>query len=144
MCAGVALWANLHAGAFIAPVLLGLRGRRRGDGPHRGSRRLSLASLGAAAALFATPIGFGLVRYLRLHLTLPALHPVDEFRSPGWLSDPALVVFAAAFLASLVVGRRRMAMTVGLPVLVMVLLAQRSVRFGADAALAAAPYSPRT
>src|SRR5438132_942650 len=64
------------------------------------ARRLALAAVVAAAALFATPIGFGLLRYLRLHLSLPALHPVDEFRSPTWLSDAALYVYGAAIIAS--------------------------------------------
>jgi len=138
--AGVVLWANLHAGAFMAPLLLvcaaaGALLDRSGAG-----RRIGLAALGAAAAVFATPIGFGLLRYLRLHLTLPALHPVDEFRAPSWLSDPAFFIFGAAFIASLLaVGRRRIVWTTALPVLVAVLLAVRSVRFAADAALIAAP-----
>jgi hypothetical protein len=96
---------------------------------------------GAAAAVFATPIGFGLIRYLRLHLSLPALHPVDEFRAPSWLSDSRVLRGSARrFLLSLIaVGRRRVAWTIGLPVLVVALLALRSVRFAADAALIAAP-----
>jgi hypothetical protein len=113
-CAGVALWANLHAGAFVAPLVLacaaaGARIDRRW-GPSKGpqtpplrdrtgaARRLGLTALGAAAAVFATPIGAGLLGYLRLHLTLPALHPVDEFRAPSWLSDPALFVYGAGLV----------------------------------------------
>jgi tetratricopeptide (TPR) repeat protein len=139
---GVALWANLHAGAFVAPVLLACAAAGAAfDRDRTGAAgRLAVSALGAAAALFATPIGFGLLGYLRLHLTLPALHAVDEFRSPTWLSDPALFVYAAAFMASLLaLGRRRIELTLGLPVLVVVLLAARSVRFAADAALVAGP-----
>src|SRR5262245_41484624 len=121
LCAGVALWANLHAGAFVAPVLLscaaaGARLDRTGR-----AGRPALTVRGAAAAQFATPIGAGMVRYLSLHLTLPALHPVDEFRAPSWLSDPGLFVYAAALAAALMaltLGlRRRLAWTVVLPLL---------------------------
>ncbi len=94
--AAVVLWANLHAGVFVAPVLVGAAavvaatvGRDRA-----GALRLALLAAGAALATLVTPVGWGLVRYLRLHLVLPALHPVDEFRAPTWLSDGALVVYA--------------------------------------------------
>ncbi len=140
-CAGVALWSNLHAGAFIAPVLLACAaGGARLDRDRGGAAgRLGLAALATAGALFATPLGFGLLRYLRLHLVLPALHPVDEFRSPSWLSDPALFVYVAAFLAACALGWRRFRWTEVLPVLAVALLAARTVRFSADFALAAAP-----
>jgi hypothetical protein len=140
-CAGVALWANLHAGAFIAPVLLACAaGGARLDRDRGGAAgRLGLAALATAAALFATPLGFGLIRYLQLHLVLPALHPVDEFRSPSWLSDPALFVYVAAFLAACAFGWRRFRWTEALPVLAFALLAARTVRFSADFALAGAP-----
>src|SRR5207244_10690176 len=108
------------------------------------ARRLALAAVVAAAALFATPIGFGLLRYLRLHLSLPALHPVDEFRSPTWLSDAALYVYGAAIIASfgvllLRVPGRRIVWAQALPPIVLAVLAAGSVRFAADAALVAAP-----
>jgi hypothetical protein len=88
----------------------------------------------------ATPIGVGLLRYLYLHLTLPALHPIDEFRRPSWLSDPALFVYAGAVVAALIASRGRRApwALIG-PALACVLLAARSVRFAADAALVTAP-----
>jgi hypothetical protein len=146
VCAGVALWANLHAGAFVAPLLLACAAAGALlDRDRTGSaRRLGLVALGAGAAVFATPIGFGLIRYLRLHLTLPALHPVDEFRAPTWLSDPAAFVYGAAFLfmfgALAYRSRaRRFGWTQALPALALALLAARSVRFTADFALASAP-----
>jgi len=139
--AGVALWANLHAGAFVAPVLLACAaGGARLDRDSAAARRLALAALAASAAVFATPIGFGLLRYLRLHMTLPALHPVDEFRAPTWLSDAPLFVYAGALGVSLLLaGRRRIAWVRALPPLAIVVLAARSVRFAADAALVSAP-----
>src|SRR5262249_33440268 len=156
--------ANLHAGAFVAPVLLGCAaagarldrsrvgaaGLRLADpvaggvgDPSRGpmtdgaaARRLALAALGAAAAVFATPVGFGLLRYLRLPRTLPALHAVDEFRAPPWLPDAPLYVYAAVLGAALLLARRRrIAWAQALPPLVLVVLAAGSVRFAADAAL---------
>jgi tetratricopeptide (TPR) repeat protein len=145
LVAGVALWANLHAGAFVAPVLLACAAAgARLDRDRAAARRLGLAALAAVPALFATPIGFGLLRYLRLHLTLPALHPVDEFRAPSWLSDAGLYLYGAAFAAaalSLSLARRRhlAPWRQALPPLVLVALAAGSVRFGADAALVVAP-----
>jgi len=140
-CAGVALWANLHAGAFVAPVLLAVAaaGARLDRDRSGAAARLGLTALGTLGALFLTPIGFGLLQYLRLHLTLPALHPVDEFRAPTWLSDPALFVYVAALVALGAVSWRRLRWTHVLPVLAVGLLAARTVRFTADFALVAAP-----
>jgi hypothetical protein len=145
---GVALWSNLHAGAFVAPIALALAAVGARLERNGAATRIALTALGAAAAVLATPIGFGLFRYLRLHLTLPALHPVDEFRAPTWLSDPALFLFAAALVVVAVAAlaasrdggpRRRVPWTLVLPVLVFAALAVRSVRFAADGALVAAP-----
>jgi hypothetical protein len=140
LCAGVALWANLHAGAFVAPLVLACVAVGAGLDRNGAARRLGLAALGAVAAVFATPIGVGLLGYLRLHLTLPALHPVDEFRAPSWLSDPALFVYGAGLAVSAAVAwPRRPAWTSLLPALVFAALAVRSVRFAADVALVTAP-----
>ncbi|HET6149799.1 MAG TPA: hypothetical protein VFH68_19830 [Polyangia bacterium] len=141
---GVALWANLHAGVFVAPVLLllyalgAVADRRAGLAVPAAA--LALLSL---AAMLATPLGPGLFRYLALHVTIPRLHPIDEFRAVSPESDGALLVYATAALvaAGLVwraqrddVGLRRI-----LPVLGLALLAARAIRFGADFALCAAP-----
>jgi hypothetical protein len=152
--AAVVVWANLHAGVFVAPLLVGaaavaaLVGR---DGA--GAWRLGLCAGASALATLATPVGVGLMRYLRLHLTLPALHPVDEFRPPSWLSDAPLVVYGvllsagAAFLlgggdrptsGQVLTNRRRTLLAVA-PVLPLAALALHSVRFGADLALVGAP-----
>jgi len=142
----VALWANLHAGAFVAPALLAFAAIGAAlDRAGGAARRLTVAALVAAAATLATPIGAGIFRYLSLHRTLPALHPVDEFRSPTWLSDPALVVYAAAAVAIIGLALARSPTTwrpgwrVLLPLLPFAVLAAMSVRFAADLALVAAP-----
>ena len=157
--ATVVLWANLHAGVFVAPVLVGAAAVLTGvvERDRAAARRLALLAGGAALATLATPIGFGLIRYLRLHLLLPALHPVDEFRAPTWLSDAPLFVYLGAFVAAatflvataavatgdLPADRRKIvASAAGRalgPVLPLGVLALHSVRFGADFALVAAP-----
>ena len=145
--AAVVVWANLHAGVFVAPLLVGSAAVVSATGRDRaGARRLALLALGAALATLVTPVGWGLIRYLRLHLVLPALHPVDEFRAPTWLSDGALVVYAGAFLVSATFlvaisagPARRQTLGRLAAVLPLGVLAAHSVRFGADFALVAAP-----
>jgi hypothetical protein len=138
---GVIGWANLHAGVFVAPVLLLLYALGA-----LADRRAAVAAPAAtlallsAAAMLATPLGPGLFRYLALHLTIPRLHPVDEFRAASLESDGALLVYAsAALLSAAVVWRAGGGLRRILPVLGLGLLAARTIRFGADFALCAAP-----
>ncbi|HEX4404363.1 MAG TPA: hypothetical protein VH560_06020 [Polyangia bacterium] len=136
--AAIVLWANLHAGVFVAPVLLALAavGARLDRDP--GASRLAFVTPLAAAATLATPVGLGLVTYLRLHLALPALHSVDEFRGATWISDAPLFIYGAA-VAVAALATRPVRLRLLLPVLALGALALRSVRFGADFALLAAP-----
>jgi hypothetical protein len=136
LLAAVVVWANLHAGVFVAPLLLGLAAA--GGGGSRATRRLALVALAAAAATLATPVGVGLYRYLRLHTIILPLHPVDEFRAPTWVSDAPLIIYATAVVAAALAVRPRL-LRLLLPPLALGLLAARSVRFGADFALCAAP-----
>jgi hypothetical protein len=138
----VALWANLHAGVFLAPVMLGLAALGAWIDDRRFPRRLAvllaILAVGAAAAMLATPVGTGLFRYLYLHLIFPALHPVDEFRAASWTSDaPLLLLGAATVVAALLVRPRRARLL--LPAAALAILASRSIRFGADLALVVAP-----
>jgi hypothetical protein len=141
LLAVVVLWANLHAGVFVAPVLLALYA----FGALLDRRRVLAAiaaplALASAAAMLVTPLGVGIFRYLALHLTIPRLHAVDEFREVSVQSDGALIAFAFATAVALPLawragaGLRRLLPVVGLGA-----LAAHSVRFGADFALAAAP-----
>ena len=134
----VVLWANLHAGVFLAPVVLGLAGAGVWIDERLFPRRLAILTVGAAAATLVTPVGTALFRYLYLHLVIPALHPVDEFRAATWISDaPLLLVGAATALAALLVRPRRARLL--LPAAALAILTMRSIRFGADLALVVAP-----
>lgn len=134
--AAVIVWANLHAGVFVAPALLALSAvAARIDG-RRGVRALAWLAVGAALATLATPLGPRLLTYLRLHTILPALHPVDEFRSATWISDAPLFVYMGAVVVAAWATRARGAL---LPLAAMAALALQSARFGADFALYAAP-----
>jgi hypothetical protein len=164
LLAGVALWANFHAGVFMAPVLLGLyaigaafdrrEARRRVPGgplppaeapgrevPASGAAwRAALLAAGACGAMLLTPVGVGIFRYLALHVRIPRLHAVDEFRAASLESDGALLLYASLLVVALALGgRRRLRVRQLLPALGLGLLAWRTIRFGADFALLAAP-----
>jgi tetratricopeptide (TPR) repeat protein len=133
-----ALWANLHAGAFLAPVLLLLAGLGALiDSRKQPEWRLFLAAAACLPALLLTPVGPGIFRYLTFHVGIFAVHPVDEFRSTTWVSDAPLVVFALAAVGAALVARPRAREL--LPAIGLGLLAARSARFGADFALVSAP-----
>jgi hypothetical protein len=159
--AAVVVWANLHAGVFVAPLLIGAvavvaavdRGGRNGNARSGNARfgdagRLAALAAASAIAALATPVGAGLYRYLRLHLALPALHPVDEFRGPTWISDAPLFVYGLALMAVVAAGglvggagspfRWSILRTLA-PALPLAALTVQAVRFGADFALVSAP-----
>jgi tetratricopeptide (TPR) repeat protein len=140
----VAGWANLHAGAFLAvPILLlaGL-GSVLDRLPPRAGGRYALAASLSALALLATPVAFGIVRYLGFHADIFAIHPVDEFRSVTWRSDASFIVFATGCAGTLWLSAPRVWRDI-LPAFGLAVLAVWHVRFAADAALllalAAAP-----
>ncbi|HEY0714835.1 MAG TPA: hypothetical protein VGF45_19295, partial [Polyangia bacterium] len=147
----VALWANLHAGAFLGPVMIGAAAagawideRRH---PRMGGDRSALwvalftTALICAGALMATPVGAGIYRYLGFHVDIHAVHPVDEFRAPDLDSDLGFFVGLTALVTALFVWPRRVPTPwrERLPVLVVGALACGYVRFGPDFALIAAP-----
>ena len=132
----VVLWANLHAGAFLAAALLSLAAAgalvdRLGKGP---CARLTCFAVLSSLALLVTPVGIGIFRYLTFHIGIFDLHPVDEFRSLTWRSDFPFVLFVLGATVMLVLSRptpwRRLVPAAGL-----VTLAFSHVRFSADAAL---------
>jgi tetratricopeptide (TPR) repeat protein len=132
----VALWANLHAGAFLATVLLGLAGAGAGFDRSRARVCLRFSSFAILSllALLATPVGMGIVRYLTFHVGIFDLHPVDEFRSLTWRSDASFILFALASLLLLALARRQ-TWLYRLPALGLLALGAWHVRFSADAIL---------
>jgi hypothetical protein len=139
----VVLWANLHAGVFVAPLLVGAAAVAEWLREERASaRRLTLLAAAALLAMLLTPVGPGLFRYLALHVRLPALHPVDEFRAPTWRWDAPLWTYAAAVAlvagAAATLGQRQPLLDL-IPAIPLAVLAARTVRFGADFALVSAP-----
>jgi hypothetical protein len=142
------IWANMHAGIFVGVLIpsLAAAGAFRSD---RGAaRRALLLAFGIAAMASFNPVGpMGLGRYLALHVSLPDLHPVDEFRAATWRSDAPFFVWLfllAAVVALPFASVRSAAKDVAvaselLPALGMIVLGLASVRFAADAVLVSAP-----
>ena len=132
----VALWANLHASAFLAAFLLALAtiGVWRDRLGKMACLRLALFAGLAGVAILATPVGTGIFKYLTFHVGIFDLHPVDEFRALTWRSDFPFVLFAVGAAVVLALARvapwRRL-----LPAMGLVALALWNVRFSADAAL---------
>jgi len=141
------LWSNGHAGVFAGVVMLGsaavtLAFRQRAQA----RRALGLCGIVAVSA-FVTPAGPGILRYLSLHLAIPRIHVIDEFRAATFRSDGAFFLFLALVVALLVTLRWRRASPptaapaatdLG-PAVAMTALALTSVRFSADAALVLSP-----
>ena len=132
----VALWANLHAGAFLAPLLFGLAaaGTLLDRSGVRTAAHLLFAALLSTAALLVTPIGFGSFRYLAFHVGIFDLHPVDEFRAVTWRSDAGSILFGLGAVLAVALSRRRV-WREALPGLGLLSLAAWHVRFSADAVL---------
>jgi tetratricopeptide (TPR) repeat protein len=145
----VALWANLHAGAFVGPLLIALAGLgvllekmiTRSLVSRWAILNHALAFALCTLALMATPVGPGFFRYLTFHADIFAIHPVDEFRPLAWHSDAPLIIYATVLLLILGLCAARRVRPRGrdlVPVLGLALLAGRHVRFSADVALLAA------
>jgi tetratricopeptide (TPR) repeat protein len=132
----VVLWANLHAGSFLATLVLVLAGLGAGldREPPRTWARYALFSVLTALALLATPVGIGVLDYLSFHVGVFDIHPVDEFRNVTWRSDAPFIVFATVCLVAMAMPPRRPWKEM-LPALGVLILAVWHVRFAADATL---------
>jgi tetratricopeptide (TPR) repeat protein len=132
----VVLWANLHAGAFLATSIVGLAGLGAAlDGePPRAWGRYAILSALTGLGLLVTPVGVGIFDYLAFHVGVFDVHPVDEFRNVTWRSDASFIVFSAVCLVALAARPRRPWKEV-LPALGLLSLAVWHVRFAADATL---------
>lgn len=110
------VWANLHASAVLAPVLIALYGlgralERRGEG----RSWLALTAV-ASAALLATPLGLALPVYAVATLASPAGAFTAEWQRPGGLALLLAIalVAAAARAPRGVVGSGERLVTLGL------------------------------
>jgi hypothetical protein len=128
-------WANFHAGVFFAPLTLGLW---LVAAPVERRRFVPVLAL-VLLAVFVTPAGLRLPRYLLWHTGLGATRNVEEFRRADPFDDPWFFVELAGLLLSAVALRRRRLEQL-LPIVVAGALALRSVRFVAEWSLLAAPY----
>jgi hypothetical protein len=131
-------WAQFHAGVFFCPliVLLFAVGAWLDRAALPWRRLLVLLPL-IVICTQLTPAGTRLARYLLWHTGLGATRIIDEFRHADAWNDPWFFVLMALALATAIALRepwRRL-----LPVILVALLAWRSVRFVAEWALLAAP-----
>jgi len=132
------IWANFHAGVFLLPLVLLLHAAgSRLDG--RPPRDLLLAALASGLTMFATPAGSRLPAYLLWHTGLGSTRIIDEFRVADAWNDPWFFVMAGGVLLSLLGAAKRIGWRRTLPLLVVGVLAWRSVRFVAEWAWLAAP-----
>jgi tetratricopeptide (TPR) repeat protein len=132
----VALWVNLHAGAFLAETILGFAamGAALDRQPSWVVVRLVAFAGSATLLLVASPVGAGIFRYLTFHVGVFDLHPVDEFRNATWRSDWPFALFALGATSVLAISRRQ-SWLLRLPALGLVGLGLWHIRFSADATL---------
>jgi tetratricopeptide (TPR) repeat protein len=139
----VLVWSNFHAGVFFAPLVTGcfLVGAwvDRDRTPMRSLRTLAIALAASVPLLFATPAGFRLLPYLGWHTGVASSREIDEFRHAEPWSDPWFFIMIALCVLALLVLRRRIRARQILPLVVVGILAARSVRFVAEWAFLAAP-----
>ena len=106
LCAAVAAgWANVHAGAVLAPVLAaawsaGLAVRDRAWSP--GVVRASLAAVATLFAVALNPFGFGLIAYAAALVRSPIKDFIREWQPAGF-ADASFVWGALPLLAGVVV-----------------------------------------
>ncbi|HXT95843.1 MAG TPA: hypothetical protein VN853_06060 [Polyangia bacterium] len=132
------VWANANSCFFLAPVVLGLSAagaaleRRPAE-----ARRAALLALALCPFIFATPSGTGALRYIANHWRMPALRPLQEYRTARWpLDGPFFFVAAGVLLAAALPGRR---LRQALPALALGFAGARRIRFVAEFAILSGP-----
>jgi len=126
------LWANFHAGAFLAPILVA-QALPFAIVRKQAFARLAVLTLALGVCLLATPVGTGIFRYLLLHGNIYDLHPVDEFRAMTFRSDGVAIAFFLACAG--ILAWKRTDLETALPTALMMILAARNVRFVAETAI---------
>ena len=128
------VWANFHAGVFLCIVVLACFGLERP------SRRWLLVLALSTLATVATPAGLRLPSYLLWHTGLGATRVIEEFRRATLYSDPW---FFVCIVIALVGAVRARWLARAVPLVLVGLLAWRSVRFVAEWAFLATPFLAR-
>ena len=135
-----ALWANVHASAVVAPVLVlaaAAGGAVQGD--RRGSLRDVTLALGSALAVCATPLGTRLPLYALQLSHSPIRHWIHEWRPTGFADlGFALGALPLILLAAFAVPRSWRTLAIAAPFLYLVAIAVRNVPL---AAIAFAPLA---
>lgn len=134
------LWANFHAGVFLCVAVLlleRLTAKLTGDDTLGWGELLAVFALTAAATLL-TPAGRKLPAYLLWHLRLGGVRNIEEFRSADPYNDPWFFVLLALGACGALLLRRTQVRVI-VPVVLLAVLAWRSVRFIGEWAWLAAP-----
>jgi hypothetical protein len=132
------VWANGNSCFFLAPALLGLYAAGAAL-DHRGpdARRAVLVGVALVPFIFATPSGAGALPYIANHWRMPALRPLQEYRTVSWpLDGPFFFVAAGVVLAAALPGRRRRQVV---PALALGFLGARRIRFVAEFSILGGP-----
>jgi len=139
------VWANGNSCFFLAPALLSLYAlgcladRRGGHG-----RRAALVAVALLPLTLATPAGAGVIGYVANHFRMPALRPLQEYRTAEWPTDGpfVLLTLATGAAAALALARPPPARAFRhvLPLLALGALGARRIRFVAEFALLAGPF----
>jgi hypothetical protein len=133
------VWAQFHAGVFFCALTLFTFAIGAAlDRAPLPWRRVAASGALSVAAMFATPAGTMLPRYLLWHTGLGATRIIDEFRHADAWNDPWFFALVAVCLATAVARRPRRWREL-LPIAITAWLASRSVRFVAEFAILSTP-----
>jgi hypothetical protein len=132
------VWANANSCFFLAPALLGLYAVGAAlDHRATDARRAAIMAALLVPFVFATPSGAGALTYIANHWRMPALRPLQEYRTASWpLDGPFFFVGAGVGLAAALPSRRWRLL---LPALALGLLGARRIRFVAEFAILGGP-----
>ncbi len=132
------VWANANSCFFLAPALLGLYAVGAAlDHRTPDARRAAIMAALLVPFIFATPSGAGAFTYIANHWRMPALRPLQEYRTASWpLDGPFFFVGAGVAVAAALPGRRWRQL---LPALALAFLGARRIRFVAEFSILGGP-----
>jgi tetratricopeptide (TPR) repeat protein len=132
------LWANANSCFFLAPAVLALYAAGAlADGRRADARAAALVAAALVPFVFATPSGLHALGYIANHWRMPALRPLQEYRTAAWPVDGPFVFVAAGLVGAAALPGR--ALRHALPALALGLLGARRIRFAAEFAILAGP-----